>query len=43
MWYVHHDYPSGTAKSMLGAGQAVFVVGPALLPGWYMTVLQGCG
>jgi hypothetical protein len=41
--YFHHDYPLGTAKSMLGGGQAVFLVGPALIPGWYMTVLQGCG
>jgi hypothetical protein len=38
-----HDYPAGTATAEPGGGQAVFLVGPALTPGWYMTVLQSCG
>jgi hypothetical protein len=40
--YFRHDYPAGTATAQPG-GQAVFLVGPALTPGWYMTVLQSCG
>ncbi len=40
----NHDYPSGTSTTMAGGvGQAVFLVGPADTPGWYMTVFQSCG
>jgi hypothetical protein len=39
-----HDYPAATATTMPGGiGEAVFLVGPALTPGWYMTVFQSCG
>ncbi len=36
-----HDYPSSLHRS--GHGHAVFLAGPADKPGWYMTVLKGCG
>jgi hypothetical protein len=36
-----HDYPEALHKT--GTGQAVFLVGPALTPGWYMTVFESCG
>lgn len=39
--YFAHDYPKTSHKT--GTGQAVFLVGPALTPGWYMTVFQRCG
>ena len=41
-----HSYPSGfssVTKDPGGKGQAVFLVGPATTPGWYMTVFQSCG
>jgi hypothetical protein len=39
-----HDYPPGTSTTIAGGvGRAEFVVGPALTPGWYMTVFQSCG
>jgi hypothetical protein len=41
--YFRHDYPSGTSTALSSHGQAVFLVGPALTPGWYMTVVQSCG
>jgi hypothetical protein len=42
--YFRHDYPVGTPTTMAGGvGQAVFLVGPAQTPGWYMTVFQRCG
>ena len=36
-----HHYPKGYKKA--GVGSAEFIVAPADRPGWYMTVLQGCG
>jgi hypothetical protein len=36
-----HDYPSRLHRS--GHGHATFVAAPAVKPGWYMTVLIGCG
>lgn len=37
-----HDFPTGyTHKSAVG--HAGFLVGPALRPGWYMTVYEYCG
>ena len=36
-----HDYPA--ALHATGTGQAIFLVGPALTPGWYMTVFESCG
>jgi hypothetical protein len=42
--FFNHDYPAGTATTLQGGvGHAVFLVGPAATPGWYMTVFQGCG
>lgn len=42
--YFDHDYPAGTSTTLAGGnGHAVFLVGPAGTPGWYMTVFQGCG
>jgi TolB protein len=42
--YFSHDYPPGTTTTLpRGVGQAVFLAGPALTPGWYMTVFQSCG
>ncbi len=41
--YFRHDYPAGPSQGVTSGGQAVFLVGPALNPGWYMTVLQRCG
>jgi hypothetical protein len=42
--YFTHDYPAGTPTTMAGGtGHAVFLVGPADTPGWYMTVFQSCG
>jgi len=39
-----HDFPSGYQRPMAEKhGEAVFLVGPALTPGWYMTVYQHCG
>jgi hypothetical protein len=43
MCYFHHDYPSRTSSASASGGLAVFLVGPALNPGWYMTVVQSCG
>ena len=42
--YFDHDYPEGTSTTLPGGvGHAVFLVGPADTPGWYMTVFEGCG
>jgi len=42
--YFLHDYPVGYPMRMhRGAGQAIFLAGPAIKPGWYMTVFQSCG
>lgn len=42
--FFDHDYPAGTSTTLAdGVGQAEFLVGPALTPGWYMTVFIGCG
>lgn len=42
--YFHHDYPPNTPTTIPGGiGRAVFLVGPAATPGWYMTVFQSCG
>jgi hypothetical protein len=42
--YFNHDYPPHTSTTQPGGtGQAVFLVGPADTPGWYMTVFQSCG
>ncbi len=39
-----HDYPSGYMHPKgEKRGEAMFLVGPALTPGWYMTVYQHCG
>jgi len=39
-----HGYPSGyTPPAGTTEGQAVFLVGPADTPGWYMTVFVSCG
>ena len=35
-----HDFPASRQKT--GSGQAVFIVGPADTPGWYMTVFESC-
>jgi hypothetical protein len=46
--YFSHDYPphsSTTAPEKHrpdGKGEAVFLVGPADTPGWYMTVFESC-
>ncbi|MEO7556598.1 MAG: hypothetical protein ABIV94_08345 [Acidimicrobiales bacterium] len=43
--YFDHTYPAGYV-SKTPSGQpapAVFLVGPADAPGWYMTVFQSCG
>jgi hypothetical protein len=45
--YFDHDYPPHASTTMpeehQGAmGQAVFLVGPADTPGWYMTVFESC-
>ncbi|MCU1373877.1 MAG: hypothetical protein JWO68_1163 [Actinomycetia bacterium] len=34
-----HDHPDSVTES---TGEAVFVVGPADTPGWYMTVFESC-
>lgn len=39
--YFDHDYPKRMHK--MGTGHAEFDVAPARRPGWYMTVLEGCG
>ena len=39
--YFDHDYPRSMHKH--GTGHAVFDVGPADLPGYYMTIYEGCG
>lgn len=42
--FFDHDYPAGTSTTLPGGvGHATFLVGPALTPGWYMTVFEGCG
>jgi hypothetical protein len=38
-----HDYPAALHKSRSAHGAATFTVGPAVKPGWYMTVLESCG
>ena len=38
-----HDYPVGYQKPADAPGEAVFLVGPADTPGWYMTVFESCG
>jgi hypothetical protein len=45
--YFAHDYPPHPSTTMplehQGAtGEAVFLVGPADTPGWYMTVFESC-
>ena len=46
--YFDHDYPPHASTTMpgdgnmAGHGQAVFLVGPATTPGWYMTVFESC-
>jgi hypothetical protein len=35
-----HDFPA--ARHQAGSGTAVFLVGPADAPGWYMTVFERC-
>ena len=42
-----HDYPPRASTTMPIAhaghtGEAVFLVGPADTPGWYMTVFESC-
>jgi hypothetical protein len=39
--YFDHDYPASLHRS--GHGHATFLAAPATRPGWYMTVLIGCG
>ncbi|MCW2544560.1 MAG: hypothetical protein JWM40_2112 [Frankiales bacterium] len=38
----NHDYPKGYQTDKLH-GTAVFTVGPAARPGWYMTYFESCG
>lgn len=41
-----HDYPPGASTTVpkeQNKGEAVFLVGPADTPGWYMTVFESCG
>jgi hypothetical protein len=40
--HFQHDYPAGYSVPPDALGEAVFLVGPAETPGWYMTVFQGC-
>ena len=45
--YFDHDYPPHASTTMPEhhdgtMGQAVFLVGPADTPGWYMTVFESC-
>jgi hypothetical protein len=40
--FFKHDFPKGY-KGKERRGVAQFVVGPALRPGWYMTVFESCG
>lgn len=40
--YFDHDYPKGYTGTK-GEGKAVFTVGPADRPGWYMTYFESCG
>jgi hypothetical protein len=44
--YFDHDYPPHASTTMamedMTTGHAVFTVGPADTPGWYMTVLESC-
>jgi hypothetical protein len=37
-----HNYPPNYKGGKPGHGHAVFLVGPALTPGWYMTVYESC-
>ncbi|MEY2399434.1 MAG: hypothetical protein QOJ00_2608 [Actinomycetota bacterium] len=41
-----HDFPAHASTTMAmnhtGPGEAVFLVGPADTPGWYMTVFESC-
>ena len=41
--YFKHDYPPGYSVPSGAQGEAIFLVGPADTPGWYMTVFQSCG
>lgn len=41
--YFDHDYPPQYTVANRSTGQAIFLVGPADAPGWYMTVFKGCG
>jgi len=38
-----HDYPRAMHRKPTEHGASTFLVAPALRPGWYMTVLEGCG
>ena len=45
--YFDHDYPPHASTTMVmqnasKPGEAVFLVGPAATPGWYMTVFESC-
>jgi hypothetical protein len=44
--YFDHDYPAHASTTMAMGdpmeGHAVFLVGPADDPGWYMTVFESC-
>jgi hypothetical protein len=44
--YFDHDYPAHASTTMVmddpHEGHAVFLVGPADTPGWYMTVFESC-
>jgi hypothetical protein len=45
--FFDHDYPPHASTTMAmqhdrPTGQAVFLVGPADTPGWYMTVFESC-
>jgi hypothetical protein len=39
--YFRHDYPARLHRN--GHGQAIFIAGPALDPGWYMARFADCG
>jgi hypothetical protein len=45
--YFDHDFPPHPSTTMAlehagATGEAVFLVGPADTPGWYMTVFESC-
>jgi hypothetical protein len=41
--YFDHDVTTASSGIQPGSSQAVYLVAPALKPGWYMTLVQHCG